>query len=940
MSTTVTLSATGSAIINENDKSKNLHDINSKTYGLGGDLDESYLLLVFPGVDQQYQFRPFSTVYHVYGKATASLVTPEWHARIGEYSEFDPLTVNYNNAPSPKFPYTNAKSTQTHSGGAGWETVSDFPVNIYTNANYYICDYWGVDSVTVYGSASENYKPYVVITFEDNDAYLKFKTLSPADGSIVISGMDTRFSWTTEQSANTATELTQTSATFQWKKPSDVSWNDVTISGNTKNVTIPAGTFTGGKIEWRVVMTDNTGHTRTSSTMTAYTTVSLACSAAAIVGTELLYTNIPYNPANVYTIRDSASRSLIAKFAEVPAAVKYYKLLQARLRAVFTNSQNSTQGYNLQGLANSVDIQTVNFSNYTQVGLRYGFGSLTALADGEMTLPSQYLAADAPAGASQALKNALGSSGILTTDCVRLFAYSDKSFTVSGTLVLEVAFDDSVTITAQVVQQNCPTSGWVNPAIANTFAWEFVTYDDWPCAGGFEQASASFFWKEQDDISWNEVQASGSTQSVTIAANTFPGGTIEWYVEATDTNGTTTNTPTYTISTEDTIPTATPFDPVDVPVTGNKPIQFRWMVSNDSGTQPTQSDLQVSEDDGTTWTLLTSIVGSGKTYTAPANSFTAETVLWRVRAYNRDGVAGSWSAAASFVNITAPAPPSVTASAVPFATINWQASGQQAYRITVDGVLIGPFFGTEKTHTLEDYLEDGEHTITVEVQGAYGLWSDPGSVTITIANVPGDPVALTAAFKIDGELSWATDSADADFLVYRNGVRIGHTAKTSFRDRRFLGQAEYTVLNRLSSGNYTKSNTVLGEIAVETAFIAPLEGGEWLEIRLTDRSQTEQTYNYSRQHSVRHVMGSRWPVLELSPFENETASFDTAFPDAESAKPFEELLGRPVLIKSRGFRLTAGALATVRRITGDFYISYEFTVSRIHLEDLVYDEDD
>ena len=910
--------------------------------------DRSRLLLVFPGIDPAYQYKGWSSLTgSVYAIGSGSLGANQWHAYFNPCLAFDPDTVTWNTKPSSGnyIRYYN----YNYVTGSGWFTVdmNEEPSATHqqrfspsVDPSYLWIEYSETsDTMKIYGSASSN-KPYITVVFDDDDAYLKFKNLYPADGSVVVSGMDQRFSWATEQSANTATELTQTSATFQWKKPSDVSWTDVMVSGNTKYVTIPAGTFTGGKIEWRVVMTDVTGHTRTSSTMTAYTTATLSCSAA-VYGSEIVDDNIPYVPTNTYTLRAATARMLIAKYAEIPSAIRYYKLVQARFRAHFIVTAKK-QGFNLYGLTGSADIPSVTYPGPDRVTGSYGFGTFADSVDEEMTLPNYFMAASSsyPVGASQELKDAIASKAILTSDCVRVQAYSDAAWSITGPLAMEIAYDDSVTVTSKVKQKNCPTSGWVNPAIANTFAWEFVTYDDWPCAGGFVQASASFFWKEQDDVSWNEVQASGTTQSVTIAANTFPGGTIEWYISATDTNGTTTITPTYTISTEDTIPTATPFDPVDVPVTGNKPIQFRWTVSNDSGTQPTQSDLQVSEDGGTTWTALTSIVGSGKTYTAPANSFTAETVLWRVRAFNRDSVAGSWSAAASFVNITAPAPPSVTAVAVPFATINWQASGQQAYRITVDGVLIGPFFGTVKTHTLEDYLEDGEHTITVEVQGAYGLWSDPGSVTITIANVPGDPVALTAAFKIDGELAWATDSADADFLVYRNGARIGHTAKNIFRDRRFLGQAEYTVLNRLSSGNYTKSNTVGGEIAVETAYIAPLEGGEWLEIRLTDRSQTEQTYNYSRQHSVRHVMGSRWPVLELSPFENETASFDTAFPDAESAKPFEELLGRPVLIKSRGFRLTAGALATVRRITGDFYISYEFTVSRIHLEDLVYDEDD
>ena len=934
MSTTVNIYASASAIINKSNPTSNQHGISSKSYSTA-DLTDITLLLVFPGVADTYKFRPFTTAYHVYGKSAGGS-GHKWRANLSEYSAFDPDTVTYNSAPKPVFPYKNNKTSADHSG-AGWESVSDFPTNISTDPMYVSCQYWGLDTVTMYGSASSSYKPYMEITFADTDAYLQFDTMIPADGSVVVSGMQSRFGWLTKQSAATAAEIEQASAVFRWKKPTDANWNEIQINDDSQDVYIPAGTFPGGKILWQVEMTDVTGHTVTSATRTAYTTATLSSLEAVIVGTEFGDLNVPYNPAQSYVIRNNSGRMLAAKFQQIPSGILYHKLIQARLRASFSNGLSSSQGYNLYGLANSINIQSAKYSDLSMVSGRYGYGSIASGASGEATLPSYYLATNAPTGATTELKNALGSRGILTTDCISLIAYADKTYNITGDLFLEVAYDDSVTITSQVVQQNCPTAGWVNPGDAQTFAWDLVSFGDWPSVGSFTQASASFFWKEANDANWTEIQISGSTQEVTIPANTFPGGTISWYVEATDTNGTTTNTPTYTISTEDTIPTATPYDPVGIPVTGNNPIRFRWTVSNDSGSLPTQSDLEVSEDGGSTWTALATISGSATTYTAPANSFTASTVYWRVKAYNRDGVAGSWSAAASFLNIAAPAAPTVTVQEVPFATFNWQATGQQAYRITVDGKTYGPFFGTDKTFTLEDYLEDGEHTAAVEVQGSYGLWSNPGTANFTISNSPGDAVALSGVFGIDAELSWTTESTAEDFLIYRNGVRIGHTAGLSFTDRFALGEVQYTVINRLTDGNYTRSNTVSGELSAGYSQIAALRGGAWVELMLTERSQTEQIYNYTRKNSLLHVTGSAWPILELSPFENLTASYDAAFQTAEDAKAFEALRGQPVIIKSRAGVIVVGALTTIRKTVGDFYLTYEFTVQRVHWEDFVDD---
>lgn len=501
---------------------------------------------------------------------------------------------------------------------------------------------------------------------------------------------------------------------------------------------------------------------------------------------------------------------------------------------------------------------------------------------------------------------------------------------------LTVWYDDTEIVTSTVVGTG-KTSGYLNPHIAQEMAWDFVPDGDYYCAADWAQASAVFHWRSGTSGAWTNVTASGANKSVTIPANIFPVGTIQWYVSGTDDYGTATDSPVYTLNTEDSSMTATPISPISTVEDGSAAIIFSWSVANDNGNAPTGADLQYSSD-GSTWTAMASVTGAATTYSAPANSLPGGVLYWRVRAYNADSVAGAWSEAVSFISVSAPAAPIVSVNAVPFAVISWQSVGQQAYKVTVDGVSYGPFFGTVKEYAPSDYLEDGEHTASVEIQGAYGLWSQAGAVTFTIANVPGDGVTLIGAFDRDGVLSWETESTTADFLVYRDGKQIGATVETAFTDRVVLGSHSYQVINRLANGNYTPSNIVNGVMRSCTTAISPLNGGEWLELKLSENSYSEQRFSWGRTTIPRHVAGAVYPVIEMSEFEDASGSYDVSFPDVDSANAFLALRGQMVILKSRGGKVIIGALTQVEQAYQDFYITFAFTIQRIDWEDFVNDQ--
>lgn len=203
--------------------------------------------------------------------------------------------------------------------------------------------------------------------------------------------------------------------------------------------------------------------------------------------------------------------------------------------------------------------------------------------------------------------------------------------------------------------------------------------------------------------------------------------------------------------------------------------------------------------------------------------------------------------------------------------------------------------------------------------------------------MPGSAVTLNGSFGIDASLFWSTASTVSDYLIYRDGVRIGHTVATSFVDRLTAGTHAWQILNRLADGNYTASNTVSGTLHAESTVIAAFGSDDWIELRLTENRQTAQNWTYDRTHALLHVSGAALPVLELSPFENVSAGFDTAFLTAADAKRFEALRGKVVTIKTREDAVLVGALSSIRKTVGDFYIAYTFTLQRIHWEDFVDD---
>lgn len=518
---------------------------------------------------------------------------------------------------------------------------------------------------------------------------------------------------------------------------------------------------------------------------------------------------------------------------------------------------------------------------------------------------------------------------------------------------IEIIYDDEISITSNIAVETAPTDGYVNPRESTYFSWWFEKSNetDYDCyAEEFGQTSATLYWREVGASSYTPISASGSTQNLTVPANTFPVSTnVEWYLEGTDDGGTTSQTDVYIFSTSAGAATATLKKPINTVEDGSAPIEVSWAMASSDGQTPIAVDLAWKLVGSETWNYLVNHQNVGTSYTAPAGTFSAGEVQLTVRAYNIDDVAGEWSRPSSttyysFICVSAPDPvQGLTATTDPMTTVSWQSTGQQGYEITIDGSVVASGFGSNvMSWKSEIPLTDGRHTISVRVQGVYGLWSQPTEISVAIANtVPTEweSITLSGEYGYDAVLTIdnaSSVSIDTDVYWYRDGKKIAWTTgETTFTDRFVLGTHNYYAELLAADGNYKRTNTIVGTMDVENTIIADAYNSGWVELRLTDKSENEQSYQYTRTAKLRSMLGAVYPVLELSEFETLSGTFDCSFVNIEEAARLEALKGKVVIVKSKGGQVIIGGLISLQRTIRQFYVRYNFSVQQIDWGDFV-----
>lgn len=497
---------------------------------------------------------------------------------------------------------------------------------------------------------------------------------------------------------------------------------------------------------------------------------------------------------------------------------------------------------------------------------------------------------------------------------------------------LLITFDDSNV--QPKLTTPAPASGVrLNKASAITFSTSLVQSDVFtikrltPASGTFE-----YRLKGASSTTTAAATISSTTISYTAPANTFAAGEYEYRFSVTDNLGQTVYTAWSSFDTRDTIPTATADEPSGNLCDGDQPISFHWTHINESGSAQRMAVLQKSTD-GSTWSELARISNSANEYIAPAGTFTSGTWFWRVRTYNRDGVTGVFSDAASFVVVSAPSTPKVIVQASPRPLITWQTNEQSAYQIQLGTEIDTTDYGSGKSWRSPVYLDDGLHVARVRVQNSYGIWSEWGSATFTVSH-PTNVAKVTLVVDADhrAELSWSYTGSWRTFIVYRDGVAIAKTTDYSYTDDYSVGPVRYQVRACASDGtyNYSLSNEVTVSVMPETVMLSALGSGKWLFLRLSAAQHRTNTIKASRTLSLTHLSGRKFPEAELTEFCDRSISVSYATDDEDEKASLEALMGSPVCLKTPGGKMVIGILDTLNETESMFYSSYSFAVSQMH----------
>lgn len=760
--------------------------------------------------------------------------------------------------------------------------------------------------------------------------------------------------------ASTGGNYAQQSATLYWRVQGASTWNTIAASGTTQSLSVPAYTFPAGStIEWYLRGVDATGTASTSTTATFQT-----------LAYTLAVTTAP-SGSNVGTLNEISFAWTLANSqgaATQKSAVLYWRVQGAATYNAITNSTatksisvpantfptGATIQWYLSVTAADNTVKSTSATTFTTVSPQvtptiYPSGS-NVYSGEDITIKWKL----ASSSGDYAQKSAVFYWRLTTSEEYRSISISGNTQQVTipaltfptnatvywyltavdiGNHSSSTSVQNFKTSTTKITPQNSPTSGYTNPRNAITFSWYFAA-----SGGSIPQGSASLYWRVQDQSSWTQVAASGSTTSVTIPANTFPvASEIQWYISGSDASGTSSQSSVYSFSTTASTAYAVVKSPVNSGVDGSKEITFQWTITTADGYAASRVILQwkLPTEDEQHWHTIIDTNNAITQYTVEGGTFQPGEINWRVQAYNVDSVAGPESTA-SFVCIIAPSITALTASNVPFSIIRWQANDQQGFQLEIDGVTYGPYSGSEKEFAVPDYFRDGVHTIRLRIIGTVDLWSEWEETTVSIENTPGEPISLQENADINVTLEWQAGDTETDFYIYRDGKLIGRTENMRFVDRLSIGTHEYTVINRLSDGNYSRSETLEATTAVEYIYLATADGLTEVNLRYRLKGSEEPKHTYAKESHLNRIAGRDYPTLTKSRFRDHTISCEAVIlsREAELYERFERLATEPVVAKIRdGTCCTAVMESYGETAKKTYYRAYEFTLHEIDWED-------
>lgn len=644
----------------------------------------------------------------------------------------------------------------------------------------------------------------------------------------------TRFSWSV---SNTGTNTKNNY--LSWKKENDSTWQKVTVGSNNYYDFQP-GTLPIGDIQWYVessngyitgessvgtftvnydapilTITDptNTDHSGTSQIAFAWT---LAKGADSIDRTEAGY-SINGGAYTTFVNRNALVTSYTASaFYFTPAGTVQWRV---RCRHKISGwGDYATGQFTVTYAAPSVTLTApVSGSLYGDQAITFSW----AITQGSGSISATQLEYSADDGESwTSLLNVSGSRTSYTASAkslpvgeilwrVRVNAqytgwteWQSASFTVLESLPL--------------ANPTAPINQYFDRTEAITFAWQ-------ESIGYGTVTGSELEYDTGDGQGWRTLASIvGTGTEYTAPANTFPAvSSILWRVRAKNGDNEYGDWESAYFATIDDTTFATPYYPISgTSCDETAAIVFQWTTSNTLGSEPTGADLQYRYESGD-WTALGSVSGATKQFSAPANTFIGATIYWRVRAYNQDGTAGSWSSAATFSTLdttpvaTALSPNGTVEDTSKAVLFRWSVSNQSGTLPTGSQLQYShdntnwTNMGSVTGRATSYYVPGG--TITAgstfwrvrayNRNGYAGNWSTPLSFIARAAPVV-STVSVTA--KPWAAVTWQADDQQS-FEIFVDGMSLG-----AF----FGAEKTYQLPDYLKDGDHTIGVRVMGSYSL------------------------------------------------------------------------------------------------------------------------------
>lgn len=436
-----------------------------------------------------------------------------------------------------------------------------------------------------------------------------------------------------------------------------------------------------------------------------------------------------------------------------------------------------------------------------------------------------------------------------------------------------------------------PSSGFVNPADDNVFSFgcNYISNID----EQYTVASGTFYYKKTVDANYTSEAFNG--RQYMIPANTLEiGETYEYYAVLVLDDGTTAQTPTYTLDTNDGTASIVPLSPSNLVVYGET--DFRWNYSNTKGTAQYAYDIQLSDDD-TTWTTIFNHVVSSEQTSAVYSGITAGTKYWRARGYNQQDSAGAWSDSLSFVCNVPPSAPTITSiTGTGRKTVAWDSTDQVAFHLVVEesetGKAVydsGDVYSSSTEYLINEYLANGDYTVKVKIINVYGKESPYAEAQFSETAGTLNPTMTLDYNQETGEvLITAEDASASAFYLKRNGILIAKFASGTYSDKYANGHVTYELISVDASDNFGSVTGTI-DVQIDSAKIILPDGST---ISVSDRWNDlfSAAVTEERRFQANEFLGASVPTHTFAKMRTKRYTF--VFEDKDRIAP--DLLGQVV----------------------------------------------